>query len=138
MGSRAQVHIKDTGVYLYTHWGADHIENDVTRAIGRGQRWGDPEYLTRIIFDEMKGSNIKSETGYGIGTSQHGDIEKLIGVSCKEQTIYVMEMYGNYEIRSYKFIDCLNGNSDDAPKPAGYTVADFLSDITQKHFGGQP
>ena len=111
MGSRAQVHIKDTGVYLYTHWGADRIEEDVVRAISRGQRWGDPEYLARIIFDEMKGSNIKTDLGYGIGTSQHGDVEKLIGVSCKEQTIYVMEMYGNYDIKSYKFLDASVNNT---------------------------
>ncbi len=107
MGSRAQVRIKDTGVYLYTHWGANRIEEDVARAIGRGQRWGDPEYLARIIFDEMKGSNIKSEIGYGIGTSQHGDIEKIVMVSCKDSLVVVQQLYSPYETTSYKFRDVL-------------------------------
>jgi len=106
MGARAQVHIKDTGVYLYTHWGAGSIEEDAKNAIARGVRWDDPEYLTRIIFDQMKGTNTTSELGFGIGTSQHGDIEKLITVSCKEQTVRVLDIYEKQET-SYKFKDTL-------------------------------
>lgn len=131
MGSRAQVHIKDTGVYLYTHWGANHIEQDVIRAIGKQVRWTDPEYLTRIIFDSMKGNNIESETGYGIGTQVHGDIETLVTVSCDKKTIRVEYMYSDELPKQYNFQHCV---SQDAPR--GYTVADFLND-TQHHFGGQ-
>lgn len=93
MGARAQVHIKDTGVYLYTHWGAGRIFDDVAEAISKEWRWTDPEYLTRIIFDCMKRSDIEGETGFGIGTSQHGDIEKLVVVDCKNRTVSFNNIY---------------------------------------------
>lgn len=93
MGARAQVKIKDTGVYLYTHWGAGRIFDDVIQAISKQWRWDDPEYLTRIIFDSMKRSDIESETGYGIGTSQHGDIEKLVVVDCASKHVEFLDLY---------------------------------------------
>ena len=93
MGARAQVHIKDTGVYLYTHWGAGHIFEDVAEAIQKNWRWDDPEYLTRIIFDCMKRSDIEGETGFGIGTAKHGDIEKLVVVDCKSQHVEFLDLY---------------------------------------------
>jgi hypothetical protein len=83
MGARAQVLIEDTGVYLYTHWGADNIESIVQGAIDsqEGQnRLTDSEYLTRIIFERMLQDASNKETGYGIGTQQHSDIEKLVTV----------------------------------------------------------
>lgn len=81
MGARAQVRIQmdsSESVYLYTHWGAPSLDTDVREALRKGQdRWDDPEYLARIVFQEMlHGDN--GNTGYGIGTSEHGDIEYLI------------------------------------------------------------
>lgn len=83
MGARAQVLIKDTGVYLYTHWGAETLEDVVTKSLDseRGKnRRSDDEYLTRIIFEDMIDAEEAhgDETGFGIGTQQHGDIEKLV------------------------------------------------------------
>jgi hypothetical protein len=89
MGDRGQVFIKDTGVYLYTHWGASDLINRVKEALAKKRRWGDAEYLARIIFDCMKGKDTESETGYGIGTNQHGDIWRLITVDCENRTIRV-------------------------------------------------
>lgn len=83
MGARAQVLVKDTGVYLYTHWGSGSVKDDVQRALNseRGQsRKHDPEYLTRIIFEELVGDERGSETGFGLGTEAHGDIDTLIVV----------------------------------------------------------
>lgn len=93
MGARAQVHIKDTGVYLYTHWGASHIFDDVVTAISQQIRWDDPEYLARIIFDCMKGTEVTGELGYGIGTSKHGDIERLVIVDCSAKHVEFIEVY---------------------------------------------
>ena len=90
MGARAQVRIKDTGVYLYTHWGAESIFQDVHRALKSkaGQaRLDDPEYLARIIFDKMQGNDPSPETGFGIGTHQHGDIDNLVIVDCAERMV---------------------------------------------------
>ena len=76
MGDRGQVKIN--GVYLYTHWGATNLVEDVQRAIAKKWRWGDDEYLARIILDEIVGDEQKTETGYGIGTTEHNDIWRLI------------------------------------------------------------
>ena len=83
MGARGQVSIKyddNTKVYLYTHWGVGELKADVQKALARKQRWDDEEYLTRIIFDAMKGEDITGETGFGIGTSEHEDIELLVQI----------------------------------------------------------
>lgn len=96
MGARAQVKINDTGVYLYTHWGAGKIVEDVQEALSRRARWSDPEYLARIIFDQMKGADM-SELGFGIGTGEHGDIEMLITIDTKEQLVTVKDIYEKTE-----------------------------------------
>jgi hypothetical protein len=93
MGSRAQVKIEDTGVFLYTHWGADEIEEDVRTVIRRGKRLNDPEYLARIIFDQMTLGQQGQETGAGIGTQEAGDIEVLVTVSCQRKTVTVKDVY---------------------------------------------
>lgn len=91
MGARAQVLIQDEGVYLYTHWGSGSLGEDLKRALAKRWRWTDPEYLARIIFDEMKGADFE-ETGYGIGTSAHGDLDyEPFVVNCHDQTVTTPE-----------------------------------------------
>lgn len=89
MGARAQVKIQDTGVFLYTHWGSKQIVQDVRTVIKWGKRLDDPEYLARIVFDQMTLGQQGSETGAGIGTSQHGDIEILVTIDTEKQTVTV-------------------------------------------------
>jgi hypothetical protein len=92
MSTRGQVFIKDTGVYLYQHSDGYDLGDEVRSAIAseRGQaRRDDEEYLTRIIFEDMIGKRAGSETGYGIGTSIHGDIEYLVTVDVAAQTVTV-------------------------------------------------
>ena len=91
MGDRGQVLVKDRGhrIFLYTHWGAHRLVQDVQRALAKKWRWNDAEYLTRIIFDKMKGDDIDCPTGYGIGNRQHGDIWRLVVVDCRRQTVVV-------------------------------------------------
>ena len=102
MGARAQVKIADTGTFLYTHWGSGEIVDDVRKALSRRQRWGDPEYLARIIFDQMVGSQQGTETGFGIGTSQHGDIDILVEVNCDKKTVTETDPYTG-DMRSVTF-----------------------------------
>jgi len=96
MGDRAQVHIvaqKDKeynhDVWLYTHWRGTELPETVSRAIDRGERWNDAEYLTRIIFSEMVKNDIDGETGYGIGNHQHGDVYRVITVDVDEREITI-------------------------------------------------
>jgi len=59
----------------------------VKRALSKGWRWDDPEYLTRIIFCEMIKGSEDREAGFGIGTSQHGDVYKVVIINCLEKTV---------------------------------------------------
>ena len=102
-----------TGVYLYSHWAGTSIQEDVSNALRRGKsRWDDPEYLARIIFCEMlshlKGEALTSETGYGIGTEEHDDLNApLITVDCDAQTVSIE---GVHEKRSFMGFARLNGS----------------------------
>lgn len=84
MGDRAQVAIKDNGgkVYLYGHW----IGTDIYRAAADAIRQvpgrvGDSEYFARAVFVRMIPENqMRDETGFGIGTAIHGDVEHPVPV----------------------------------------------------------
>ena len=71
MGERGQILIKDTGVYLYTHWTGYRLKNILQESLSKKWRWNDEDYLTRIIFDVMKDGDTTGETGYGIGGKKH-------------------------------------------------------------------
>lgn len=89
MGCRGQIAIEqeEGDIYLYTHWRGDEIEDIVRKALKRGhERWDDPEYLARIVFDEMVNGD-KDTTGYGIGLSIHSDLEYPVIRLCTDQTV---------------------------------------------------
>jgi hypothetical protein len=113
MGDRGQVHIEDTGVYLYTHWGATSLPSVVSDALARDARWNDPEYLTRIIFDEMTGLEGET-TGYGIGQEQHGDVYRVVHIDCSERE-------GRVETGSASWHD------DDSSSTDTYTFEEFAN-----------
>jgi hypothetical protein len=96
MGTRAQCLIEDEGIYLYQHWDGDDLFDKVVKAVNGPvgkNRQDDPEYLARIIFCEMVKGCEGRETGYGIGISQHADIEYLVTVNCNEKTITERKIY---------------------------------------------
>jgi hypothetical protein len=91
MGDRGQVRLVSEGrpdIYLYTHWGATELPTDVGRALRRGgSRWGDDEYLNRIIFSELIKDSVLGDTGYGIGTELHGDVWLVVEVNHTNRTV---------------------------------------------------
>lgn len=87
MGDRSQVHIEDSDVYLYTHWDGRVLPEVLREALAVEERWGDHEYLARIIFDHMVGDGQGETTGYGIGSGQHGYVYRVAHVNCAEQTV---------------------------------------------------
>ena len=91
MGDRGQVHIVDTGVWLYTHWGASELPDTVRSALAKKWRWDDPEYLARIIFCKMLKGEEGEETGYGIGTNQHGDVDRVVRIDCEHDEVAIVE-----------------------------------------------
>lgn len=65
---------KGGAVWLYTHWSGVAIPEIVQRALAKGKdRWTDPPYLARIIFDVLTEGD-DGTTGFGIDTSP-GDNE---------------------------------------------------------------
>jgi hypothetical protein len=58
------------GLYMYSHWAGSTIWKVVRSALERGrERWGDPQYLARIMFCELVRDSVLDDTGYGLGTS---------------------------------------------------------------------
>lgn len=83
MGDRGHIVIEQPrdqpAVVLYTHRSANGLPHLLAQALGKEARWNDPEYLARIIFDQI--SNDASETtGAGIGTELQGDAWRVITV----------------------------------------------------------
>lgn len=81
MGDRANIIVIDdrdendnpVGVVLYTHWSGSEIKQTVKAALAMGERWGDPPYLTRIIFDALRGDDTGT-SGFGISSAIATDV----------------------------------------------------------------
>lgn len=94
MGSRTQIRIRFNNgtpdVYLYSHWKSYMMLDILKESLEfakQQRRLNDPEYLARIVFDKMKGDDINSSTGYGIGTSLHGDLDCWSEINGTEDSI---------------------------------------------------
>lgn len=70
MGDRRQIHViypDGYKIYFYTHWGGHTLPAIVAKALNAGRdRWDDPAYLARIIFNHMTMDDPAGVTGYGI------------------------------------------------------------------------
>lgn len=91
MGDRANVAIKDGNnrVYLYTHWNGYELPETLRRALVKGEdRWGDPQYLARVVFCEMVGDN-KGNTGFGISAEIGDNSYPVIVVDCDAQEVTI-------------------------------------------------
>lgn len=91
MGDRANVLVKDSdkdnGVYLYTHLSGTELPLDLQKALAKGWRWNDCQYLTRIIFDTMTEGRQGQETGYGISAIVGDGNNRILEVNCETQTV---------------------------------------------------
>src|SRR5205085_2759543 len=91
MGMRRNIELDYGGevkIYLYTHWGAEHLEDVLRDALIRGRfRWSDPEYLARIIFSEMTRYEVLDTDGYGIAPYIMDDEFPTIEVDLRKQTV---------------------------------------------------
>jgi hypothetical protein len=67
--------VLETSIFFYTHWTGDSVCQDLAQALDDGRsRWNDPDYLTRIIFNQLQGDN-RDLTGFGIGLRAAADAE---------------------------------------------------------------
>jgi hypothetical protein len=107
MGTRGQVHIKDTDIYLYQHFDAYNLPEKIRKVIEEGKRLDDPEYLARIIFYEMIKDYKDQYAGFGIGSTQHDDIEYLVEINCAEEIVTVHHFKGAEDIaNTFTFKEC--------------------------------
>lgn len=90
MSTRSQCFIKQTGVFLYQHHDGydlmDTVVNAVNSNVGQSCQ-DDPEYLTQIICCAMVKGREDVPYGYGIGTTEHSDINYLVTVDLEKKTI---------------------------------------------------
>ncbi len=97
MGDRANVFVTSDhptkpgcGVFIYTHWGGDHLAEDVLTALAKEWRWGDSAYLTRIIYDTVVGEEAGKETGYGISPGICDNEHPIVVVDTCHQEVGLM------------------------------------------------
>lgn len=92
MGDRRQVRVTYPAgqkIYFYTHWDGYVLPNIVAEALDAGKdRWADPPYLARVIFNYMTMNDPTGVTGYGISPeiqdSNYGD----------DKDVYITLSYG--------------------------------------------
>lgn len=107
----AQVHILSEygSVYLYTHDHADTLVKDVHDVLSRRLRWDDPDYLTRMIFCQMVCKDSwEDDKGYGIGTQFYMDVNVLITLDFKHQTVLISAVdpgYPKYTMTFEEFVE---------------------------------
>ena len=91
MGMRRNIRLDFGGrnyIYLYTHWGAEGLEDTLRDALIRGRtRWDDPAYLARIIFSEMIKDDVLDTAGYGIAPYVVDDEYPTIEVDLRSRTV---------------------------------------------------
>jgi len=112
MGDIGQVLIKDTGVYFYTYWYGSELQKYVKVALAKRLCWDAPEYLARIIFDEMQSTyHFGQGTGLGIGTELHdGIVHPLIVIDCGNQEVVLKK--GNKKLKTYSFEEFIKLGGD--------------------------
>lgn len=87
-------------MYLYSHWRGYEMPILVRDALARQQRWSDGQYLTRIVFDGIKGDDTESETGFGIGAQIGDNGWPVIVLDPKHQMVRIAEE-GNERLGPY-------------------------------------
>jgi hypothetical protein len=92
MGDRANVYVHEgtrTGVYLYSYNAWD-LPEVVRVALTRGRnRWGDDQYLARIIFSQMIKDDVLGESNYGISSYCTDGASRVVDVDTGNQIIYL-------------------------------------------------
>lgn len=62
----------DSPIHIYVHWCGDRLPDFVASALDRGrERWGDGDYLARIIASEIfVAAGINSTAGAGLSATE--------------------------------------------------------------------
>lgn len=120
MGDRGNIYVvndvdplnssKTIGVYLYGHWSGSNLPEILANGLEHGQsRWGDVQYLTRILFDTLTGRE-GGETGYGISCVIGDNEYPILVVDDRTQVVRVMR----------------EGTERESASLAGWTYPEFI------------
>lgn len=98
MGDRGNIIVIDDvtdvlhprGVVLYTHWSGTEIKDTLKQALRHEDRWDDAAYLTRIIFDKLRGGDTGT-TGYGISSFIGDNEHDFLVVDVKRQVVVTVK-----------------------------------------------
>jgi hypothetical protein len=75
-------------IYLYTHDHGKNLVSDVYEALNIRKRWDDADYLAKIVFCHMLPVECwNDDKGFGIGTTLYADVDLLVSLNIKDQTI---------------------------------------------------
>ena len=88
MGDRGNIIVKDGSgtIHLYTHWTGSDLPESIRKSLARAKdRWDDPPYLTRVLFQDMIGKDTGT-SGFGISTEM-GDGGTDIIVNCDDAVV---------------------------------------------------
>ena len=97
MGDRGNIYFVDNkfdddtvykGMYLYTQYAGGDLWRICKDGLIRGEnRWGDSQYLARILFCEMVRGIELETTGAGLGTEMGDNGHQIIRVNDLDQTV---------------------------------------------------
>lgn len=93
MSNRGQIVIEDVGVHLYTHRDAHKLEESAASALKRGQdRWEQPDYMARIVLDDLKNSDTGT-TGYGLSATNYPNTYRTLRLNFHNQRVRLESIY---------------------------------------------
>ena len=119
MGDRGNIKlVSEYGepIYFYTHWTAYRLPEIVAKGLDKGRdRWGDEDYLNRIIFQTLLGGD-ESNLSYGISTREAGDAWRLVEVDHVKEEVSIYERVYDEDYGKIHFI----------PVSAPYSFSDFV------------
>ncbi len=123
MGDRGNIVVD--GVYLYSHWGGNGLRKLLARSLERGKdRWGDPAYLTAIIFRDMIGDDLQGASGLGISTEQQDHEHPNLVVDTDARTVSVVDVEPKKVRKRHTFEDWIERYMDLRPSKAEDTEND--------------
>jgi hypothetical protein len=97
MGDRGNIlvienEIKEVGVFLYSHWDGSELPQTLQTTLKRRSHWDDPQYLARIIFNEMTAEeDAAGDTGYGISATLWDNEHPILTVNPKTKRVGIAD-----------------------------------------------
>jgi hypothetical protein len=104
MGDRANVKFidGDTFVNVYTHWHGTELAVQAHQELGSAParaRWGDPEYVTRIVVQRVLNAlaDPDEETGFGLGAMDGDNEHQILELNVADSTVSLGVWSGTFE-----------------------------------------